>query len=214
MTVMSSSTRNRPTTSAGCSHPGNTARLMASGRSSRDECPQVRDEPKGGRQGPPGDGVGNPDQEQAESHGHAEAAVDDGLHEQVPADACPGFVERARRRRHPPIADQQDHPIPQLPALEQHEDHEHRHDPRARQRLEETRQVAEDGRGLQDDSDRLLTHHPQRVGLLDLADDVLDRSSEPSPRSRPCWPREGPRFCAGCSGCTAAARPRASPAGE
>jgi hypothetical protein len=29
----------------------------------RDECPQVRDEAKGGRQGPPGDGVGNPDQE-------------------------------------------------------------------------------------------------------------------------------------------------------
>jgi len=94
------------------------------------------------------------------------------LDEQVPADTRPGFVQRSRRRRHPPIANQQDHSIPQLPALEQHEDHEHRHDPRARQRLEEAWQVDEDGRGFQDDGDRLLTRHTQRVRLLDLADDV------------------------------------------
>jgi hypothetical protein len=95
------------------------------------------------------------------------------LHEQVAADTLPGFVERSRRRRHPPIANQQNHPIPELPALEQHEDHEHRHDPGARQRLEEVWQVDEDGRRFQDHGDRLFTRHTQRVCLLDLADEVL-----------------------------------------
>jgi len=50
-----------------------------------------------------------------------------------------------------------------FPALEQHEDREHRHDPRARQRLKEGWQVDEEGRGFQDDGDRLLTWTTQRA---------------------------------------------------
>ena len=52
MKVMSSSTRNRPTTSAGWSHPG-TPQAEGKRQEHRDECPDVRDEPKGGRQAPP-----------------------------------------------------------------------------------------------------------------------------------------------------------------
>jgi len=86
---------------------------------------------------------------------------------------APGFVERSRRRRHPPVANQQDHSIPELPALEQHEDCEYRHDHRARQRLEEGWQVSKDGPGLQDDSDRLWARHTFLARLLDLADNLL-----------------------------------------
>ena len=44
-----------------------------------------------------------------------------GLHQELPADARPGLVERLGRDREPAVAEDPDQPIPQIAPLEQHE---------------------------------------------------------------------------------------------
>ena len=66
-----------------------------------------------------------------------EAAVDDELHEQEPADPLAGVVQRLGRHGHPAVAHQADQAVAQVLALQEHE---HDQDQRQGQAAEQLHQ--------------------------------------------------------------------------
>ena len=71
---------------------------------------------------------------QSEAGDDAVDAVDERLHQQLPADARAGFVEGLGGHGQAAVADQPDQPVAQIAAFEQHEDHQRHHQARGAER--------------------------------------------------------------------------------
>jgi hypothetical protein len=125
----------------------------------------------------PEQGVRHAQQEQAGRDADAEARVDDGLHQEVVADALAGLVERAGGRGQPSVAGEADDAIPQVLALDQHEDDQDDHRRRAPQAFEQRRELPEAG-WLRGDHDRrgLLARAGGAGVLPQLVGDLGDRA--------------------------------------
>lgn len=123
--------------------------------------------------------MGNTEQREAEAHAQSKDPVDDGLQEQIPADARAGLVERGRDAADPARARETDDSVPELLSFEQHEDGQDHHEATGGEGVEkgaERRGKAPEVGGRIDglDRDRFLGDGGRGVALHGLLD-VLDR---------------------------------------
>ncbi len=103
----------------------------------RDPRPHVGNVTEHRGQQAPEKGVRDADKVQPDAHGDAEGAVDDELHEQVAADALSGIVEGTGRKRQPATSHHPNQAVPQVLALDEHEQHQHNHQAGTGERFEQ-----------------------------------------------------------------------------
>ena len=103
------------------------------------------------------------DEEQADAQGQSKRGVDGELSKQVAADPLAGLIQGPRRAGHAAVADQPNHAVAQVLAVQEHEDHQHQHENRLAKRAEDgsedCRHPRQPGRGfrLEHGSDGFLS---------------------------------------------------------
>ena len=127
--LKSSSTTNKPTTSATCSQPGAVTRLTVIGNSAAIHGPTYGMIAQHAGREPPQRGVRHADEVEPDADRNTHRGVDDELHQQVAADPCAGIRERFRRDDERRSAREADEPIAQVLAIDEHEDREQQREP-------------------------------------------------------------------------------------
>src|SRR5712691_1694772 len=115
--TISSSARNNPMTSAGCTQESKIARLNSVGATTAAPHAGKRDEATDGEDGAPQERVGHTQGDQAEAKGGPQRHVDGQHHAEKPTDARARLVERTRGQGEAPRADDTQKTVPQLLAL-------------------------------------------------------------------------------------------------
>ena len=98
-------------------------------RTGADHGSDVGDEPECRTERRPDQRVRHAEDVKPEPGGDAVDQIDQGLHQQLPADTGSRLIERLRRDCQLAVAEQPNQPIAQIPAFEQHEDHHRQHEP-------------------------------------------------------------------------------------
>ena len=174
----SSSTTNRPTTQSGPAQPWSGRKADQDRRACAEHRPDVRDESESRSQRRPDQRVRHAEEVEPDAGRDAVDQIDQGLHQQLPADARSRLVKRLRRDGQLAVPEQPDQPIAQIPALEQHEDDHRQHEPRGAQRADdrtEPREARETRDLLRGDHDGPRDRSFGRIRFSEVGLDVFDR---------------------------------------
>src|SRR6188474_1674119 len=176
--VNSSSTTNSPTTYSGPALRGRKADQDR--RACTERRPDVWDESENRSQHRPDQWVRHVEDVESSAGRDAVEQIDEGLHQELPADPSPRLVKRLRRDGQLAMTQQSDHPVAQVASLEQHEDDHRQHESRGAQRTDdwteprEARETRDLFRGDDDGPrDRASGHLRCSKVRLDVFDRVL-----------------------------------------